>query len=283
MSLSDRSQKLVSNLGALTNMVRRIALEAGELTLRYHDEGGYAFQDMGVSEKDDGSPVTLADKEAEAFIGQQLSDITPDIPMIGEEGVSNGDIDVSGIGEYFWLVDPIDGTKEFIAGGNDFTVNIALIHNQKPILGIVFAPLHGALYAGYEGGKAVRWLEETNNNKDITVRKEPRDGLVVMASKSASYNAKVEGFLEQFKVRKIMRHGSSLKMCLIAAGRADIYPRFGPTCLWDTAAAHAVMNAAGGFITDVEGNDLVYNPSTPKLLNPEFIASGFDWFSDLDE
>ena len=264
-------------------MVRRIAIEAGEMTLHYHDEGGYALKDMEVSEKGDGSPVTLADKEAETFIQAQLHDIAPDIPMLGEEGVSSGEIDVTNVGDYFWLVDPIDGTKEFIAGGNDFTVNIALIHEQKPVLGVVFAPLHGALYAGYEGGKAIRWLEDTNNNKDITVRREPRDGLVVMASKSTSYNAKAESFLEQFKVRKIMRHGSSLKMCMIAAGKADIYPRFGPTCLWDTAAAHAIMNAAGGFITDIEGNNLVYDPAVPCLLNPEFIASGFDWFSDLEE
>lgn len=285
MSLSDRSQKLVSNLGALTNMVRRIALEAGEITVRYHDDGGYGAVDMGVSEKGDGSLVTLADKEAEKFISDALADITPDIPMIGEEMVAGDGVDLSKVGDYFWLVDPIDGTKEFVRGGYDFTVNIALIHNQKPVLGVVFAPMHGALYAGYEGGKAIRWLEESGKEKEIRVRPEPRGGLTVLAgsgtASGAPYNSAGWAFLEQFKVNKILRHSSSLKMCFIAAGKADMYPRMGPTCLWDTAAVHAVMNAAGGFITDTKGNNLRYDPRAPKLLNPHFVASSFDWFSDL--
>ena len=272
---SPSTQKLLANLGALCNMVRRVALEAGDITLKYF-EGADCGQ---LDNKSDGSPVTLADQEAEALIQQKLAEITPGIPIVGEEAASEGkapdNFDRDG---YFWIVDPLDGTKEFIGGGGDYTVNIALINKGEPILGVVYAPAKGELYAGHGEGTAVRWLEDTDKEKDISVRPAPNSGLVVVASKSHGDESRLEKFLEQFKIDKVVKRGSSLKICVIAAGKADLYPRFGPTCEWDTAAADAVLRSAGGVLTDIDGNALRYGGSNPKWLNPEFIACSFKWF-----
>jgi 3'(2'), 5'-bisphosphate nucleotidase len=268
--------KLLSHPAALTNIVRRIAIEAGDIILDYYD-----MPDSGqLDDKGDGSPVTLADREAEALIKKKLAEITPDVPFVGEETVARkGAPDLSG-SEYYWCVDPLDGTKEFINDGDDFTVNIALIHRHKPFLGVVFVPVTGVLYAGYEN-TAFKWSEDTGKEKTISVRPPPARGLTVVSSKSHGVAEKRDVFLEQFKVDKIVKRGSSLKMCIIAEGKADIYPRFGPTCLWDTAAGHAILNAAGGNITDMDGQTLGYDPAkTTDLLNPDFVASGFDWMGE---
>ncbi|MCB1531892.1 MAG: 3'(2'),5'-bisphosphate nucleotidase CysQ [Alphaproteobacteria bacterium] len=258
-------------------MVRRIALEAGEITLKYLDD----IEAMNVDTKNDDSPVTLADREAEMYIQMSLEKITPNIPMVGEESVALGRAPALDGAEYFWLVDPLDGTKEFIAGGGDYTVNIALIHKGTPIMGVVYAPAKGVLYAGY-GEQAVKWSEDSDKDKPISVRPIPRTGLVVVASKSHGSAEKLDKFLEGFKVEKLVKRGSSLKICAIAEGRADIYPRFGPTCEWDTAAGHAVLKAAGGFLTKECGTELCYGGANPKFLNPEFIASSFAWFDEED-
>ncbi len=273
--LPTETQKLIDNPGALCNMVRRIAIEAGEITLHYFDMAG----DSHIEAKSDGSPVTLADREAETLIQMKLEEITKGIPIVGEEAASLGkapkDFDRDG---YFWIVDPLDGTKEFISGGGDYTVNIALIYKGEPILGVVYAPAKGEMYAGHGLGTAIRWNEETDTEKQISVRNSPQGGLVVVASKSHGDESKLERFLEMFKIDKVVKRGSSLKICIIAAGKADLYPRFGPTCEWDTAAADAVLRSAGGVITDVDGKALQYGGSNPKWLNPEFIACSFKWF-----
>lgn len=266
------SSKLLENLGALCNMVRRAAVEAGEITLEY-------FEGVHVIEKADGSPVTVADQKAEAFIQSALKGITPDIPFVGEESAERPDLKNE---PYFWLVDPLDGTKEFISGSGDYTVNIALIKEGQPVLGVVYAPAKGELYAGYEGGPAVRWLEETGNEKTIYVRKAPAKGLIVVASKNHSNDERLGDFLANFKVEKMIKRGSSLKICAIAAGKADLYPRLGPTCEWDTAAGHVVLKAAGGFVTDLKGQSLCYGGRDPKFLNPEFVASSFEWWKGED-
>ena len=273
--LPTETQKLIDNPGALCNMVRRIAIEAGEITLHYFDMAG----DSHIEAKSDGSPVTLADREAETLIQMKLEEITKGIPIVGEEAASLGkapkDFDRDG---YFWIVDPLDGTKEFISGGGDYTVNIALVYKGEPILGVVYAPAKGEMYAGHGLGTAIRWNEETDTEKQISVRNSPQGGLVVVASKSHGDESKLERFLEMFKIDKVVKRGSSLKICIIAAGKADLYPRFGPTCEWDTAAADAVLRSAGGVITDVDGKALQYGGSNPKWLNPEFIACSFKWF-----
>lgn len=260
-------------------MVRRIAVEAGHATLAHFDESGYAGADI----KGDGSPVTIADREAEEIIERKLKEILPAVPVIGEEAAETGTLpDLSGA-EHFWLVDPLDGTKEFISGSGDYTVNIALIHNGTPVLGVVYAPANGELYAGCEGGNAVRWLEDNNNEKEIRVRRAPKAGLTVVASRNHGDSGKLDKFLENYKVEKLVKRGSSLKICAIAAGKADLYPRFGPTCEWDTAAGDAVLRAAGGLLTTTDHQPFTYGHADRKFLNPEFIAAPSDFFSTLTD
>lgn len=263
-----RSSQLLEHPKALCNIVRRIAIEAGELTLSYFDESGYS----GADAKADGSPVTNADREAEIVIEKALTELTPDIPMVGEEASSEGRIPDLSNTDYFWLVDPLDGTKEFISGSGDYTVNIALIHKGTPVLGVVYVPVKGELYAGHGPGTATRYLEDTNNEKSICVRRPPAGGLTVVSSVNHGNAEKMEEFLKDYKVAKSVKRGSSLKICLIAAGKADLYPRLGPTCEWDIAAGDAVLRAAGGIITDLQGSGFVYGNSDRNFLNTEFIA-----------
>ena len=276
--LRERAKKLLENPEALCNMVRRVALDAGEIIMKYYD----GLEDMQVDTKNDESPVTLADREAEMFIQMSLEQLTPDIPVIGEEGAALGKTGSVKDEEYFWLVDPLDGTKEFVDGRDEFTVNIALIKNGRPVMGVVYAPALGELYAGHGPGTAVKWRDETDADKEISVRPYPKSGMTVVASRSYGDDERLNKFLEGFKVEKVIKRGSSLKICAIAAGKADIYPRLGPTCEWDTAAGDAVLQAAGGVITDVSGKPLQYGGADPKWLNPEFVACSFEWFQVED-
>lgn len=269
------SEKLLQNRKALCNIVRRIALEAGEATLEFFDESGY---DRAVI-KQDGSPVTEADQAAEDIITKGLLALLPDIPVIGEEAVANGITLPDPKTDLFWLVDPVDGTKEFISGSGEYTVNIGLIEHGVPVLGVVYAPWTGELYAAHGPGTAIRWHEDSGKERMIQTRDMPREGLTVMTSRSHGSSEDQARFFEQFKVAKVIKRGSSLKMCAIAAGKADLYPRFGPTHEWDTAAAHAVLSAAGGQITDLNGAPLVYGK--PGVKNPDIVAWGFEPPQDM--
>lgn len=266
------TSKILNYPQALCNQIRRVALEAGELTLNYFDDAGYEGADL----KGDGSPVTQADKKAEELIEKALKDITPDVIVVGEEAASEGYRPDLSAEEYFWLVDPLDGTKEFISGSGDYTVNIALIKNGVPILGAVYAPVPGELYAAHGAGTAIKYMDDTEKEKPIKVRSMPRSGLTIVSSKSHGSGQILDDFLGNYMVQKQIKRGSSLKICSIAAGKADMYPRFGPTCEWDTAAGHAVLSGAGGRLTDMAGNDLTYGGADPKFLNPEFIARSAD-------
>lgn len=240
-----------------------IAEAAGRIELEYFRQGAE------VMDKSDGSPVTLADQEAEKLIAAKLHALFPAIPMVGEESVSSGTIpDISG--GTFWLVDPLDGTKEFITGNGDFTVNIALLENFIPVMGIIYAPVTGELYYG-AGTEAFMRLQGEPEQK-ISVRDIPADGLTVMASKRHGDPAQMDDFLRGKKVAQTVGRSSSLKFCSIAAGQADIYPRFGPTCEWDTAAGDAILRAAGGQVTTLEGQPLAYGKTGRKFLNPAFLA-----------
>lgn len=267
-----QSEKLIKHPAALCNMIRRLAIEAGELTLEHFDDAGY----QGADVKSDGSPVTLADREAEALIEKKLAEITPDIPMLGEEAASEGRFPDLSKADYYWVVDPLDGTKEFVSGSGDYTVNIALVHKDTPVLGVVYVPVKGELYAGHGPDTAIRWLDDTDNEKSIHVRKAPREGLTIVASRSHGDNERMDAFLREYKVAKMMKRGSSLKICAVASGKADLYPRFGPTYEWDTAAGDAVLRSAGGVMTDVAGNVLRYGKVDKNFLNPEFIARPLD-------
>ena len=248
-------------------MVRRIVTAAGARTLEYFDAGL-----PGYEEKGDGSPVTIADREAEDIITAGLADLVPGIPVVGEEAVAAGNVPALGDGGWFWLVDALDGTREFIAGGTDFTVNVALIHGGVPVLGVVYAPAKGEMYAGSGPGTAIRYLEDTDSEKPVFTRRPPPSGLVVLASRTHGDAQRLDEFLACYKVAKVIKSSSSLKLCAIAAGKADMYPRFGPTSQWDTAAGDAVLRAAGAAVHDLSGAPLVYGAVAGGFVNPEFVA-----------
>lgn len=270
---------LLDHPAALCNTVRRIAVEAGELTLDYFEPGAR----LDLVQKPDGSPVTVADRLAEALIEKALSDITPGVPFVGEEAVSEGRIPDLGGAPCFWLVDPLDGTSDFIAGSPDYTVNIALIRDGVPSLGVIYAPAHGSLYAACGPNTAIRWREETGTEKPIRVRSAPASGLTVLSSRAHANGPRLEEFLRDIKVARLLRSASSLKLCSIAAGKADLYPRFGPTCEWDTAAGDAILHAAGGHVSGLDGARLSYGKFREGFLNPSFIACSADVHSSLAE
>ncbi len=220
--------------------------------------------------KQDASPVTEADEKAEDLIVSRLSALIPGIPVVAEEAVAAGSApEVAG---RFWLVDPLDGTREFIRRNGEFTVNIALIEDGAPILGTVFAPALGLLFAGVVGQGA--FIEDQAGRRPIVCRPPPADGLTVMASRSHGDEVALETFLAGRVIKEVRRAGSSLKICLIAAGEADLYPRLGRTMEWDIAAGHAVLAAAGGRLTQADGAVMRYGK--PGFENPHFIARGAD-------
>jgi 3'(2'), 5'-bisphosphate nucleotidase len=226
--------------------------------------------DFDVAKKSDASPVTAADEKAEAIILKALATIAPDIPVISEEAASAGHI--PDVGNRFWLVDPLDGTKEFISKNGEFTVNIALIENHKPVLGVVLAPALNRLFAGVVGEGA--FIEDGGKRREIRCRKTPAEGLTVVSSRSHGDAAALDAFLAGRKVASSVNAGSSLKLCLIAAGEADLYPRLGRTMEWDIAAGHAVLSAAGGHVKTLAGKELGYGKD--GLDNPHFVASGVE-------
>ena len=249
------------DLRALLAAVRPIAEEAGRATMRFYGV-------TEATEKADGSPVTAADQAAEDIILPALRHLTPDIPVVSEEEASKG-LSPDVTGERFWLVDPLDGTKEFLSGNGEFTVNIALIEHGAPVLGVVVVPALGETYAGAEPGSAV--LKDASGERDIRVRSAPEEGLTVVGSRSHGDATAMESFLGGRKVANFRAAGSSLKLCLIARGEADLYPRLGTTMEWDIAAGHAVLRAAGGFVRTVDGGDFRYGK--PDYRNPHFAAS----------
>jgi 3'(2'), 5'-bisphosphate nucleotidase len=225
--------------------------------------------DFDVARKGDASPVTQADQLAEAVILAGLARIAPGIPVVAEEAVAAGQ--VPEVGERFFLVDPLDGTKEFISRNGEFTVNIALIERGRPVLGLVYAPAIDSLYGGAEGVGA--WLEDAQGRRAIACRAIPAEGLTVVASRSHGDESALDALLAGRLVASRTNAGSSLKLCLVAAGQADLYPRLGRTMEWDIAAGDAVLRAAGGRVTVVaDGSDLRYGK--PGFDNPHFAASG---------
>jgi 3'(2'), 5'-bisphosphate nucleotidase len=224
--------------------------------------------DFSVRGKGDASPVTEADERAEALIVEALRALAPEVPIVAEEAVAGGA--VPEFGDWFWLVDPLDGTKEFISRNGEFTVNIALVHRGVPVFGVVQAPVLGRLYLGVVGQGA--WLEDASGRRAIRCRAEPAEGLTVVASRSHGDAAALDAYLAGRKVAALVNAGSSLKLCLVAAGEADLYPRLGRTMEWDIAAGHAVLCAAGGHIQTLAGEPLRYGK--PGFDNPHFVASG---------
>jgi 3'(2'), 5'-bisphosphate nucleotidase len=256
-------------------VLRLIAERAGKVILAYYVEG----EEIEVRSKDDASPVTEADEAAETFILGALNTLTPDIPVVAEEAMAAGEEPVID-GNRFWLVDPLDGTKEFISRNGEFTVNIALIEDGQPVAGVVHAPAMAMTWAGVCGedeegnktsGRAV-FAETDQPLMDIRARAIPAEGAVVVASRRHGQGQELDDFLAKYKVADKVSAGSSLKFCLVATGRADLYPRFGRTMEWDTAAGHAVLLAAGGQVYTLEDEPLDYGK--PGFENPHFYAVG---------
>ncbi len=241
-----------------------IAEEAGKIIMPFYQDG------MDVMHKDDNSPVTKADLAANHYIIEQLHKLTPDIPVISEENECDPNRNDYPL---FWCVDPLDGTKSFIKRKGDFTVNIALIENGKPIGGAVVVPAMKISYYVGDDGQAYR-KENHAQSHLIKTRGVPEDGVTVVASRSHA-DEKTMAYIESLpKVANQVSVASSIKFCMVAEGHADVYPRFGPTCIWDTAAGHAVLKAAGGEVINTQTN-LPLTYSALVLLNPFFIAQGY--------
>jgi 3'(2'),5'-bisphosphate nucleotidase len=255
------------------------ALAAGAAILKV-----YACEDFAARVKLDGSPVTDADAEAEAVILAALARIAPGVPVIAEEAVAAGH--APPIGRRFFLVDPLDGTKEFLNRNGDFTVNIALIEDGAPVLGVVYAPAYGEVFVGEAGHGARRAKLEGERLglwSAIQVRPPPAGGVDVVASRS-HLSIETRAFIDRFRVAELVSAGSSLKFCRVAEGRADLYPRLSRTMEWDTAAGDAVLRAAGGCVRTLDGAPLAYGKrgqaDDADFANPWFVASGpFDPFA----
>jgi 3'(2'),5'-bisphosphate nucleotidase len=255
---------------ALTDGMVAAALEAGAAIMAV-----YATEFLARS-KDDASPVTAADERAEAIILAALGRLAPDVPVVAEEEVAAGRCPT--IGTRFFLVDPLDGTREFISRNGEFTVNIALVEDGVPVAGVVYAPALGRLFAADSSGARTACVEDGRVGPfgAATVRPVPSGGLTVVGSRSHG-SADTDAFVARFEVASYRSAGSSLKFCLVACGEADLYPRFGRTMEWDTAAGDAVLRAAGGVMVRADGAPFRYGkrnqPDDSDFANPAFIAA----------
>ena len=238
----------------------------------------YESNDFGVETKSDQSPLTLADQAAHEILMETL--LTTDLPILSEEGKNIEYADRKNW-KKFWLVDPLDGTKEFIKKNDEFTINVALILRGEAYLGFVYAPVLGDFYLGINQQmsfkfqlKAGSQIKELPAQTKVIKVSKPQAEIVVVGSRS-HFNEETENFInslkKQYKKVDFISKGSSLKLCMVAEGKAHIYPRFGPTMEWDTAAAHAVVVGAGGKVTTPQGKELRYNKE--NLLNPYFIVN----------
>ncbi len=252
-----------------------LARQAGDAILKVY------ATDFDVQAKDDDSPLTQADMASHRVIDAGLRALTPDIPVISEE---SGLPDFAERGQWtrYWLIDPLDGTKEFVKRNGEFTVNIALIENHRPVLGIVHVPVQNTTYSGCEGaGSTVRVAD----GDPEPIRVAPVSGTPIRVVGSRSHRgASLDAYLEALGEVEMLPMGSSLKFCVIAEGKADVYPRLGPTSEWDTAAAQAVVEQAGGAVVELDGKPLTYNAKA-DILNPFFLVRGpqdNDWLAGLE-
>jgi 3'(2'), 5'-bisphosphate nucleotidase len=263
-----------ADLTTLLESVARLAHTAGERILAIYNS------DFAIAQKDDRSPLTEADLASHHSIVAGLSGLTPGVPILSEES-STLPYAQRSLWQRYWLVDPLDGTKEFIKRNGEFTVNIALIEGGVPVLGVVYVPVSGVSYLACRGCGAAK-QEPGREPHPIRVRKVPGGPVMVVGSRSHRGDS-LNRFLDNLGEHEMVGMGSSLKLCLVAEGRADIYPRLGPTSEWDTAAAQCVVEQAGGHVTDTDMQPLRYN-TKDSLLNPFFLVFGDesrDWSSYL--
>ncbi|WP_321326338.1 3'(2'),5'-bisphosphate nucleotidase CysQ family protein [Thiomicrorhabdus sp.] len=269
-----------------------IAYDAGQLISEYYHQ----TEEVDVERKADGSPVTEADKAADKLICLALKELTPDIPLVTEESVEDVPFEKRQAWSTYWLVDPLDGTKEFIANTGEYSVNIALVHNHHPVMGVVYGTELGDMYFAYKNqeldqntntkiNRAAKlenlmptkskqkldWLNLVEQAPSIHVAALPESDAPYRVAVSRRHGGELQRFMGQLGHYSKVKMGSALKTCLVAEGKADIYPRFGPTSLWDTAAAQCILEVAGGAVLNAAGHPLEYI-QTKSLLNPFFIA-----------
>jgi 3'(2'), 5'-bisphosphate nucleotidase len=250
-----------NELKNLVHEVNEVAHSSGSIIRKYF----HTSYDVDI--KDDKSPVTTADIAANEYIEQKLSILTPDIPRISEES-DNKSYKIRKHWDTFWLIDPLDGTREFIKNRPDFTVNIALIHHSQPILGSIYLPIRDQVYYATSGNKAYR---RDQTNAPVIINVAPKANVIPRICGSRSHQSKLmKKFLLNIGEHELLARGSSIKSCLVADGSADIYPRFGPTWEWDTAASQCIIEQAGGHLTGLDMHALSYNKKS--LLNPSFLA-----------
>lgn len=262
------------NLEHLCQQCVEIARAAGERILEIYNS------DYAVEEKEDKSPLTDADMAAHRTIVKALSALTPDIPVLSEESAKLP-FSVRQQWQTYWLVDPLDGTKEFIKRNGEFTVNIALISNHRSVLGVIHVPVLNIDYFAWQDGGAFK-IEQRGAPRPIQVRQQAAEKLVVVGSRSHS-SEQLQAYMKNLGDADLISMGSSLKFCLVAEGQADLYPRIGLTSEWDTAAAHCIVEQAGGRVTRLDMSELNYN-TKDSLLNPFFFVFGDnsrDWSAYL--
>jgi len=248
----------------------RLSVSAGNSIMEVYNT------DFDVVQKSDNSPVTAADMAAHHVIVNGLNKLTPDIPVLSEESAKIP-FEERTLWQRYWLVDPLDGTREFVKRNGEFTVNIALIDNHESVLGVVYAPVTGDLYYAERGNGAYKKSPDSEPTK-ISSRKKEAQCTIIAGSRSHRGDS-LTLFLKNIGEHEVIPMGSSLKSCLVAEGRADIYPRLGPTSEWDTAAAQCVVEEAGGLLTTTDMKPMRYN-TKDSLLNPHFLVigdPGFDW------
>ena len=245
-----------------------ISVDAGEVILNYYNEN------VDVTYKDDESPLTKADLASHKIITDSIKKITPDIPILSEEEFIDWKIRKKW--KKYWLIDPLDGTKEFIKKNDEFTVNIALIKNNRPILGVIYTPALNELFYSIKNFGSYKILTKKKLNtlkeaKRISINKTKSNKIKIVASRSHSNPILDKWVNKNFNEFDILQKGSSLKFCLIAEGSADIYPRFGPTSEWDIAAGHIILEEAGGKLKSIDNKEILYNEKE-NILNPDFFA-----------
>jgi 3'(2'), 5'-bisphosphate nucleotidase len=271
------TENVRAELTELLQDVVALAHAAGEQILEVYNR-----DDHGVESKQDDSPLTAADMASHHEIVAGLERLTPDIPILSEESASLPYVERSRWTRY-WLVDPLDGTREFIKRNGEFTVNIALIEDGVPVLGVVYVPVTGVCYSACQGHGAFKQTADSAP-APISVRR-LGDGPVMVVGSRSHRGDSLNSFLAKLGDHDMVGMGSSLKLCLVAEGAADIYPRLGPTSEWDTAAAQCVVEQAGGFVTALDMQPLRYN-TKDSLLNPFFLVFGdasHDWSQYLDD
>lgn len=270
------------NLESIVGHVAKISIQAGHEILRYYKS------DYSVRNKSNNSPVTEADIAANEIIVSSLAKLTPEIPIISEES-EIADYSVRSNWQRYWLIDPLDGTRSFVQGNDEFTVNIALIENHYPILGVVHSPVEQSTYWSAVGIGAYRSVTDFDKPASINTGKLKNSYIRMVISRSGM-NDGVEAFKRNLEADsftcEVLRSSSSIKFCRAAEGKVDVFLRFGTTSEWDTAAGQCVLECAGGSVIDLDNNRLKYNKTDAKLRNPKFLAigsGGLDWQRYLPE